>query len=204
MSEKDRKFDSEAAPFGATEDMPTVTTLLDRRKRAVSEPVSGGATPIIKSTPRALERRRAQRLELWTVEVLNRGAAPEVAAVRTLLSNGLDWALVLLKSEAEEAFEARAVAGGTRDRWSLWTGLRWSESTAPRVWAAFTAADRLRLNPDDPDHAAWMNAFGCLPGEQAWAFWVGPRQKPLAILLAGGGQRELPTEILDQVAALIR
>ncbi len=185
--------------------MPTVTTLLDRRKlREQPDPAVGSPTPVIKSTPRATERRRAHRLELWTSEVLARGGAPEVVAVRTLLVSGIDWALVLLKSDDEDVFEARAVAGGTRDRWSLWTGLRWNESASPEVWKAFLAADMLLLQRENPHHSAWMNALGCQPGERAWAFWVGPRQKPLAILIAGGSQQALSTEILEQVTSLIR
>jgi len=205
MSEKGQKFDSEAAPFGASEEMPTVTTLLDRRKlREQPEPVAGNPTPIIKSTARAMERRKAHRLELWNAEVLAGGGAPEVVAVRTLLSSGIDWALVLLQSDDEDVFEARAVAGGTRERWSLWTGLRWNESAAPGVWKAFVAADRLLLQRENPDHSAWLNVLGCPSGEQAWAFWVGPRRKPIAILLAGGSQRDLSLEVLEQVTSLLR
>jgi len=202
MSEKDRKSD-ESAPFGVTEDMPTVTTLLDRRKlRAESE--GNSVAPTIKTVGRASDRRRAQRLEMWTPEALSSNSAAEVMAVRLLLAEKFEWALLLLKDEQEDVFDARAVAGGSRERWAVWTGLRWSEANSPGLWKTLKSADYLGLDAQEPDQAALMMALGCQPEERAWVFWVGPREQPLAILLAGARALHPAAAVLDKVAALLR
>jgi hypothetical protein len=205
MSEKEPKPSDESAPSGLTEDMPTVTTLLDRRKlRAENEQASSTVAPTIKAVPRATERRRVQRLELWTPEALSAHSTPETLAVRLLLSERFDWALLLLKDEQQDVFETRAVAGGSRQRWAVWTGLRWSEANSPAVWKTLKSADYLGLTTQDQDQAALMVALGCEQGEQAWIFWVGPRERPLAILVTGARGFQPAPAVLEKVALLLR
>jgi hypothetical protein len=205
MSENDRKPQDESSPSDLIEEIPTVTTLLNRRKlSAKNAPAANPAAPTIKAVPRALERRRARRLDLWTLEALAAHSAPETTAVRLLLSEGFEWALLLLKDEQQDIFEARAVAGGSRERWGVWTGLRWSEASSPAVWKTFQAADYLVLNAQDQAQAAVMMALGCQQGEQAWLFWIGPRQRPLAILVTGARQLQPTSPLLEKIAALLR
>ncbi|NDD91187.1 hypothetical protein EBZ37_03785, partial [bacterium] len=82
-SSSDKKSQESSSDYGIIEEMPTVTTLLDRRKLRANTPAPapspvpgtepeepGAISPKIKVAPRSTERRRALRLELWTPEVL--------------------------------------------------------------------------------------------------------------------------------------
>jgi len=201
------KSDSDSNPFAAAEDMPTVTTLLARRKLQRAEPAASSPAPAtsrIKASARGGERRAATRLEVWSEQVLGSGLSPETNAARVLLAEKADWVLVLLKSEEDGFFEARAVAGGSRERWALWTGLRLGESASPAVWQEMRRAEFLNLSAKTATHAGIRGALGCPAGEQAWAFWIGPPEKPLGLLLAGASSAEMAAPSLQKAASLLR
>ncbi|MBU6376760.1 MAG: hypothetical protein KGQ59_12235 [Bdellovibrionales bacterium] len=197
--------------YHTMEEMPTVSTLLDRRKLLIS----GGSPekrsestspegPKIKSAPRGNDRRQSQRLELWTPEILARPGVAEFQAIEMLFSNQADWSLLFLKREDGNDFDARAVSGASRDRWAIWTGLCLSQSSMPEVWKDLSRADALSLRASEPKQAALRAALGILPDESTWLFWVGPRDTPLGILLTGGMKASLGMEVVRKVVALLR
>ena len=211
-SSASKDSDEKSGSYRTMEEMPTVSTLLDRRKLLVSgglsekrsESPASTEGPKIKSAPRGNERRQSQRLELWTPEILAQPGVSEFKAIEMLFSNQVDWALLFLKRENGDDFDARAVSGASRERWAIWTGLCMSQSNMPEVWKDLSRADALSLRASEPKQAALRAALGILPDENTWLFWVGPREMPLGILLTGGRKATLGMEVVRKVVALLR
>jgi len=139
-----------------------------------------------------------------TAEAIHAGSEPEIRAIGLLLTSGAEWALVLVRETlAAEHYRAKAVAGGTRERWNLWTGMGWSEAAFPEFWREFRNLDEVVLRSDHSPHAGCLRSLGSPPTEQVWAYGVGPRSARRAILLVGATGRSGAGTVSEQVVQLL-
>ncbi|MEN9723620.1 MAG: hypothetical protein RJB38_1606 [Pseudomonadota bacterium] len=195
MSENDRFSQDDAQA------MPSVTLLLDRRKLGLELAPSG---PTIKPTKRQGERKSAPPLELWSAGLLKLAPAPEVIAVNELFSQGFSWAVVFLKTDQPDTFEAKAVAGGSRERWGFWAGMKLNPQSAPALWARLTKESFTWLEAQDPGAQTLISTLGGEKGETVVAFQARPVPTPVAILLAGGLSVACSPSLLEKVRSILK
>ncbi len=191
------------SPFGGAEAVPSVTVLLDRRRlqQAGKTPSSASAPskPQIRSAGGGSERRADRRLDLLSGELIARGNTPELQVLRRLFAQQADWAVLFLKQDDCSQFLARAVAGGSRERWAIWTGMRLGPEVSQDLWRRLEDTDCLDLTLTASELPSILPALGCQPAERVWIFWVGPRSQPLALLMAGGKQLSLQPELIEEL-----